>query len=43
MSTFQDTNAEAIRTWARANGFIVDEQGRVPAAIREAHQLATDA
>lgn len=43
MSTFQDTNAEAIRTWARANGFIVDEQGRVPAAIREAHQRATDA
>ncbi|QES45270.1 hypothetical protein DEJ49_33570 [Streptomyces venezuelae] len=30
----------AIRTWARDNGFEVNDRGRVPAPIREAYEKA---
>ncbi|WP_446447300.1 Lsr2 family DNA-binding protein [Streptomyces adustus] len=32
---------EAMRLWARANGFHVNNAGRIPSAIREAYRLAT--
>ncbi|WP_308299940.1 histone-like nucleoid-structuring protein Lsr2 [Streptomyces sp. CJ_13] len=31
---------EAIRLWARANGYLVNDKGRVPAAIREAYEAS---
>ncbi|WP_235502580.1 MULTISPECIES: histone-like nucleoid-structuring protein Lsr2 [unclassified Kitasatospora] len=31
---------EAIRLWARANGFLVNDRGRVPASIREAYEAS---
>ncbi|WP_106849826.1 Lsr2 family protein [Blastococcus sp. Marseille-P5729] len=31
----------AIREWARANGYDVNDRGRVPAAIVEAYEAAT--
>ncbi|WNM49917.1 histone-like nucleoid-structuring protein Lsr2 [Kitasatospora sp. CM 4170] len=34
---------EAIRVWARANGYVVHDRGRVPAVIREAYEEATGA
>ncbi|MEU0414491.1 histone-like nucleoid-structuring protein Lsr2 [Streptomyces griseorubiginosus] len=34
-----DTNT--IREWARANGYEVPDRGRIPAAVREAWQRAT--
>lgn len=33
----------AIRTWARENGYEVNDRGRVPAPIREAYEKATAA
>ncbi|MGW1836996.1 histone-like nucleoid-structuring protein Lsr2 [Streptomyces sp. NPDC002067] len=37
-SSNQDT--AAIRAWAKENGYIVNERGRVPADIREAYAKA---
>ena len=34
----QDT--AAIRAWAKANGYEVNDRGRVPASIREAYEKA---
>ncbi len=34
----QDT--AAIRTWAKSNGYEVNDRGRVPASIREAYEKA---
>jgi hypothetical protein len=31
---------EAIRTWARGNGFSVADRGRIPAAVLEAYNAA---
>ncbi|MEU3186131.1 histone-like nucleoid-structuring protein Lsr2 [Streptomyces sp. NPDC006923] len=31
---------EAIRLWARANGYLVNDRGRVPASIREAYKAS---
>ncbi|MFB6676699.1 histone-like nucleoid-structuring protein Lsr2 [Streptomyces sp. NPDC056390] len=31
---------EAIRLWARANGYLVNEHGRIPATIREAYEAS---
>ncbi|MYS38783.1 Lsr2 protein [Streptomyces sp. KhCrAH-43] len=28
---------DAVRAWARDNGYLVNDQGRIPAAIREAY------
>ncbi|MYR60850.1 hypothetical protein GTY54_33010 [Streptomyces sp. SID625] len=33
-------HAEAIRLWARANGYLVNDRGRVPAAVREAYEAS---
>ncbi|MDL5204946.1 Lsr2 family protein [Streptomyces sp. ALI-76-A] len=33
----------AIREWAKANGFEVNDRGRVPASIREAYEKANAA
>ncbi|MFB7290230.1 Lsr2 family DNA-binding protein [Actinacidiphila glaucinigra] len=27
-----------VRVWARANGFLVSDRGRIPASIREAYE-----
>ncbi|MFH8223322.1 histone-like nucleoid-structuring protein Lsr2 [Streptomyces sp. NPDC018057] len=32
--------AEAIRLWARANGYLVNDRGRIPAAVREAYEAS---
>ncbi|MEV6191915.1 histone-like nucleoid-structuring protein Lsr2 [Streptomyces sp. NPDC051920] len=29
---------EPMRRWARANGFLVNDRGRVPASIRDAYE-----
>ncbi|TXS19874.1 hypothetical protein EAO71_33540 [Streptomyces sp. ms191] len=29
---------DAIRAWARVNGYVVNDRGRVPAAVREAFE-----
>lgn len=31
---------EAIRLWARANGYLVNDKGRIPASIREAYEAS---
>ncbi|MFB8037844.1 histone-like nucleoid-structuring protein Lsr2 [Streptomyces sp. NPDC056004] len=31
---------EAIRLWARANGYLVNDKGRIPAFIREAYEAS---
>ncbi|WP_277351002.1 MULTISPECIES: histone-like nucleoid-structuring protein Lsr2 [Streptomyces] len=31
---------EPVRVWARANGYPVNDRGRVPAAIREAYEAS---
>jgi hypothetical protein len=31
---------EAIRVWARANGYFVNDKGRIPASIREAYKAS---
>ncbi|MFG2758017.1 histone-like nucleoid-structuring protein Lsr2 [Streptomyces wuyuanensis] len=31
-------HGEAIRRWARANGYVVNDRGRIPASIREAYE-----
>ncbi|MBK3573500.1 Lsr2 family protein [Streptomyces sp. MBT65] len=31
---------EPIRRWARANGYAVNDRGRVPASIREAYEMS---
>ncbi|MBW8798691.1 MAG: Lsr2 family protein [Streptomyces sp.] len=31
---------EPIRRWARANGYLVNDRGRVPAAVREAYEMS---
>ncbi|MGW1885000.1 Lsr2 family DNA-binding protein [Streptomyces sp. NPDC001970] len=31
---------EAIRLWARANGYVVNDKGRIPASIREAYEAS---
>ncbi|ORT60746.1 histone-like nucleoid-structuring protein Lsr2 [Streptomyces sp. CB03238] len=31
---------EAIRLWAGANGYVVNDKGRIPASIREAYEAA---
>lgn len=33
---------DAVRMWARANGYLVNDNGRVPAAIREAYEKQED-
>jgi hypothetical protein len=33
----------AVRSWAKANGFDVNDRGRVPASIREAYEKANAA
>ncbi len=30
--------ADAIRLWARANGYLVNDRGRIPATVREAYE-----
>ncbi|WP_405899155.1 Lsr2 family protein [Streptomyces sp. NBC_00727] len=32
----QPQGDDAVRVWARANGYVVNERGRIPAMIREA-------
>ncbi|MFE0476879.1 histone-like nucleoid-structuring protein Lsr2 [Streptomyces sp. NPDC058947] len=29
---------DPVRLWARANGYLVNDRGRIPAAIREAYE-----
>ncbi|MFF0751859.1 histone-like nucleoid-structuring protein Lsr2 [Streptomyces sp. NPDC004267] len=31
---------ESVRLWARANGYLVNDRGRIPAAIREAYEAS---
>ncbi|WP_240797869.1 histone-like nucleoid-structuring protein Lsr2 [Streptomyces sp. F001] len=31
---------EAIRLWARANGYLVNDRGRIPAPVREAYEAS---
>ncbi|NED14173.1 hypothetical protein G3I33_22125 [Streptomyces sp. SID9124] len=31
---------DAVRVWARDNGYLVNDRGRIPAGIREAYELA---
>lgn len=31
---------ESVRRWARANGYLVNDRGRIPALIREAYAKA---
>jgi hypothetical protein len=31
---------EPIRLWARTNGYLVNDHGRIPAAIREAYEAS---
>ncbi|MFI6702777.1 histone-like nucleoid-structuring protein Lsr2 [Streptomyces sp. NPDC050509] len=31
---------EAIRLWARANGYLVNDHGRIPSTIREAYEAS---
>ncbi|MFD0134641.1 histone-like nucleoid-structuring protein Lsr2 [Streptomyces sp. NPDC127159] len=31
---------EPIRLWAHANGYLVNDRGRIPAAIREAYKAS---
>ncbi|MEU1520078.1 histone-like nucleoid-structuring protein Lsr2 [Streptomyces sp. NPDC005811] len=31
---------EPIRLWARANGYLVNDRGRIPASIREAYEVS---
>ncbi|WSA74071.1 Lsr2 family protein [Streptomyces sp. NBC_01799] len=31
---------EPIRLWARTNGYLVNDRGRIPAAIREAYEVS---
>ncbi|GAA2586929.1 MULTISPECIES: Lsr2 family DNA-binding protein [Streptomyces] len=31
---------EPVRLWARANGYLVNDRGRVPAAVREAYEAS---
>ncbi|WP_405987686.1 histone-like nucleoid-structuring protein Lsr2 [Streptomyces sp. NBC_00872] len=31
---------EEIRLWARANGYLVNDKGRIPASIREAYEAS---
>ncbi|MEU3791617.1 histone-like nucleoid-structuring protein Lsr2 [Streptomyces fructofermentans] len=33
-----DRDTDAIRRWARANGHVVNDRGRVPADIRKAYE-----
>ncbi|MFE6766682.1 histone-like nucleoid-structuring protein Lsr2 [Streptomyces sp. NPDC057689] len=33
----QPQGDDAVRVWARANGYLVNDRGRIPAAIREAY------
>ncbi len=35
-----DSNASAVREWARANGYQVSDRGRVPADIKAAYEAA---
>ncbi|MEV7405872.1 histone-like nucleoid-structuring protein Lsr2 [Streptomyces sp. NPDC091267] len=32
------SEGEAIRLWARANGYLVNDKGRIPSSIREAYE-----
>ena len=34
------SSAEAIRQWARANGYTVSDRGRIPQSVREAYEAA---
>lgn len=36
----RDPQAEAIRLWARANGYLVNDRGRIPAHIRTASEAS---
>ncbi|MFE6806597.1 histone-like nucleoid-structuring protein Lsr2 [Streptomyces sp. NPDC057681] len=36
----RSSEGEAIRLWARANGYLVNDQGRIPATIREAYEAS---
>jgi hypothetical protein len=36
----RDPEGEAIRLWARANGYLVSDRGRIPASIREAYEAS---
>ncbi|WP_442813179.1 Lsr2 family DNA-binding protein [Streptomyces sp. NBC_01800] len=29
-----------MRLWARTNGYLVNDRGRIPAAIREAYEVS---
>ncbi|MER5892924.1 histone-like nucleoid-structuring protein Lsr2 [Streptomyces sp. NPDC001876] len=31
---------EPIRLWARTNGYLVNDRGRIPAEIREAYEMS---
>ncbi|MFD4600552.1 histone-like nucleoid-structuring protein Lsr2 [Streptomyces sp. NPDC058464] len=31
---------EPVRLWARANGYLVNDRGRVPASVREAYEMS---
>ncbi|MZD07344.1 hypothetical protein GTW43_19990, partial [Streptomyces sp. SID5785] len=33
-----DPGNDPVRRWARGNGFVVNDHGRIPAAIREAYE-----
>ncbi|MFJ6852316.1 histone-like nucleoid-structuring protein Lsr2 [Streptomyces sp. NPDC091271] len=33
---------DAVRAWARARGYLVNDNGRIPAAIREAYENQQD-
>jgi len=33
----QPQDDDAVRRWARDNGYLVNDRGRIPAAIREAY------
>ncbi|MEU3729738.1 histone-like nucleoid-structuring protein Lsr2 [Streptomyces sp. NPDC033538] len=34
------SQGEAIRLWARANGYLLNDRGRVPASIRDAYEAS---
>ncbi|MEU5437280.1 histone-like nucleoid-structuring protein Lsr2 [Streptomyces sp. NPDC020719] len=34
----QDPASQAIRRWARANGYLVNDRGRIPASIRQEYE-----
>ncbi|MFE5853463.1 histone-like nucleoid-structuring protein Lsr2 [Streptomyces sp. NPDC056500] len=36
----RDPSSEAIRLWARANGYLVNGHGRIPASVRQAYEAS---